>query len=454
MIVKNQALQLDCERLGADLEGVCFFEGQTVFVPGALPGEHIEAKAVQVRPQYAFARLTQVVRPSVDRCEPFCPAYALCGGCSGQHMTYAATLTAKRAQVLDCLTRIGGLPLSPEDVPPVWGAAEPLHCRNKTTLPVGGTVAQPLLGFYRRRSHDIVDIQDCPVAMGGVAEVLTAVRSWMTASGVEPYDERTGNGLLRHVIVRTNRAGDVLVLLVATRESLPDVPVLVERLQRTVPGYCGLHVSENRNRNNVILGETSRRLHGADAIPETLLGLTFEISPLSFFQVNPAQTERLYQAALDFAALTPQDVAVDAYAGAGTITLGLARLCRRAIGLESVPQAVESARRNAQHNGLTNVDFHCAAVEEQLPALVAQGLRPEVIVLDPPRKGVEPAVIEAILQAAPRRVVYISCHVPTQARDAAMLAAYGYRVVGCQPVDMFCYASGVENILVMERDPS
>ena len=451
MIAKNQTLSLRCEKLGAELEGVCRFDGQAVFVPGALPGEQVDAKVVQVRSQYAFAKLIRVAVPSPERREPFCPAYVQCGGCSGQHMSYQATLDAKRAQTLDCLSRIGNLSIGETDVPPILGAEDALRCRNKTSLPVGGIVGRPLLGFYKRRSHDIVDISDCPVAMGDVAQVIAAVRAWMIQASVEPYQEETGRGLLRHVIIRANRAGNVLVLLVATSETLPALQALIDLLVRDVPGFCGLHVSENRMRNNVILGHTSRRLYGAESITETLLGLTFEIAPLSFFQVNPAQTEQLYRLAIDYAAPDPQDTVIDAYAGAGTISLCMARLCRRVIGLEIVPQAVESARRNALLNGIENATFEVASVETRLPELVDAGLRPDIIVLDPPRKGVEPAVIDAILKAAPRRVVYVSCHVPTQARDAALLAAGGYRFAGCQPVDLFCYASGVENVLCMER---
>jgi 23S rRNA (uracil1939-C5)-methyltransferase len=433
------------------MEGICRYEGRAVFVPGALPGETFEAKIVQVRNSYAFAKMERLMTASPERREPFCPVYAQCGGCSCQHMAYGATLAAKRAQVLDNLNRIGGLNLTEADVPAVLGAADPTHGRNKTSLPVGGTAEAPLLGFYRRRSHDIVAIDACPVAMGTLPAVIAAVKAWMREAGGAPYDEQTRQGLLRHVVVRTTRTGDVLVLLVATDARLPQPALLIHRLMDGVRGFCGLHLSVNRQPNNVILGDTCVKLHGDDAVFETLLGIPFEISPLSFFQVNPAQTERLYQSAIDFAQLHSGDTVVDAYAGAGTIALCMAAHVGRVIGLEIVPQAVQSARRNAERAGIENAVFEAAAVETRLPALVAQGLRPDVVVLDPPRKGVEPEVAAAIVAAAPRRVVYVSCHVPTQARDAALLLAGGYRFAGCQPVDMFCYASGVENVLVLER---
>lgn len=452
MMIKNQMVALHCDRLGAELEGVCEYEGQTVFVAGALPGEDIETQAMRVEPRYAFAKLRMVVTPSPDRQTPACPVYEACGGCSGQHMRYEATLRAKRQQVLDCLNRIGGLTLCEEEVPPVLGAEQPFRCRNKTALPVGGDGSNPELGFYRRRSHRIVPIDDCILAMEGLAGVIAAIREWMRQAKVQPYNEFTYQGLLRHVVVRASRRGQVMVLLVATKEKLPDIPFLCQLLTRQVPGFCALHVSVNTSKSNVILGKTSKNLYGQESITETLLGLDFEISPLSFFQVNPAQTEKLYQCAVDFAALTPSDTVVDAYAGAGTIALCMARQAKRVIGIEIVPQAVDSARRNAERNGIKNVEFFAAAVEEKLPQLVTAGLRPDVVVLDPPRKGVLPAVIDAVLKAAPRRVVYVSCHVPTQARDMALLVKGGYRLRRCQPVDMFCYAGGIENVCVLVKE--
>jgi len=269
---------------------------------------------------------------------------------------------------------------------------------------------------------------------------------------VQPYDEVTGKGLLRHVVIRSNRLGDVMVLLVAASDRLPEVSMLTELLQKAMLGFRALHLSVNRARNNVILGSSSRKLWGADTIEETLLGLTFEIAPLSFFQVNPDQCERLYECAIRLAALQPEDVVVDAYAGAGTISLCMAGSAQKVIGIEIVPQAVEAARRNAARNAVANAEFHLGAVEDVLPKLVEQGLRPDVVLLDPPRKGVEQPVIDAVLRTRPRRVVYVSCHVPTQARDVKLLREGGYRLEACQPVDMFCYAGGVENVISMTLD--
>jgi 23S rRNA (uracil1939-C5)-methyltransferase len=448
---KNQILRLTCERLGADLEGVCRADGLTVFTPGPLPGETFDAKVLKVQPNYAFAKIETLITPSPDRAEPFCPVYERCGGCSGQHMRYQLTLQAKRLQVFDSLTRIGGLALTLDDVPPVLGAERPTHCRNKASLPAGGSAQSPMLGFYRKRSHDLVAIDDCPITLFSLSGVIASVKRWMREYGIAPYDEWSHRGFLRHVVVRQNRAGDALVVLAATADDLPGRDSLVKSLIQNEPGFKGLHISKNLSKGNTILGEKSRRLYGEDSITETLLGLTFEITPLSFFQVNPAQTEALYHTAIDFAKLTPEDTVVDAYAGAGTVSLCMAKSCKRVIGLEIVPQAVESAKRNAEINGIKNAEFITAAVETALPRLITDGLRPGVVVLDPPRKGVEQHVIEALLTARPKRIVYISCHTPTQARDIAKLVPGGYRLTACQPVDMFCYAGGVENVVCMER---
>ena len=443
---KNQIVRLTCERLGADLEGVCRFDGQAVFVPDVLPGETFDARVLKTQKTYAYAKSETLISPSPERRTPFCGAYRHCGGCSGQHMTYALTLDSKRQQVFDALTRIGGLSLVPDDVPPVIGTKLPTHCRNKASLPVGGSAQNPMLGFYRKRSHDLVDIGDCPISLHSLSGVIASVKQWMREHAVTPYDEQTRRGFLRHVVVRMNRNGEMLIVLCATSGALPAKDALVSLFAKNVQGFKGLHISENKTAGNVILGSGSRRLYGDDFITETLLGLTFEIGPLSFFQVNPDQTEALYEKAIEFAGLSADDVVVDAYAGAGTIALCMAKRCKRVIGLEIMPQAVESAKRNAALNGIGNTEFIAASVEDRLPLLVAEGLRPDAVVLDPPRKGVDQPVIDALLMARPKRIVYVSCHVPTQARDIQKLTAGGYRFTRCQPVDMFCFAGGVENV--------
>lgn len=437
---KNDILTLTADALGADLEGVCRHEGMAVFVPGLLPGETAPVRIVKVEKRYAFGRMEgQPESPSPDRRTPDCPAYPRCGGCSGRHMSYAATLEAKRRQVQDCFQRIGKMNV---DVPPVLGMADPSAYRNKTALPVGGTVDAPCVGFFAPRSHAIIPIDRCPNAMPPADALCRAVLDWMKAHRVAPYNEETHTGLMRHIVIRVNRKHEAMVTLAVNGTSIPAAGALWEVLQPL--GAVSLILNENREHTNVILGRRFRTLYGQDTLEDVLCGLTFDLSPAAFFQVNPEQTEVLYQTALDFAQLTPETRLCDVYCGAGTISLMMARRCREVLGIEIVPQAIENAKANAARNGITNADFRCGAAEEVLPALVNEGLRPDVVVIDPPRKGVEPAVIDAIAKAGPQRVVYVSCNVATQARDAALLAERGYQVEKVQPVDMFCWTSGVE----------
>ena len=444
---KNDLLTLTADALGADMEGVCRADGMAVFVPGMLPGETALVRIVKVQSRYAFGRLEgKVDAPAASRREPDCPVYPRCGGCSCRHMSYQATLEAKRKQVQDCFQRIGHLDV---DVPPVLGMAEPSAYRNKTALPVGGTAEHPCVGFFAPRSHAIIPIDACPNAMPPADDVSRAVLRWMRAHKVAPYNEETHTGLMRHIVSRVNREGQTLVTLVINGTSIPQAEELWAALRPL--GVAGLVLNENREKTNVILGRKFRTLYGASTLKDVLCGLTFDLSPAAFFQVNPQQTEVLYRTALDFAALRPDDRLVDVYCGAGTISLMMARHCKELLGIEIVPQAIENAKENAARNGITNAAFRCGAAEEVLPALVDEGLRPDVIVIDPPRKGVESAVIDAIAKAAPRRVVYVSCNVATQARDAALLCARGYQIDRLQPVDMFCWTSGVECVALLSK---
>lgn len=444
---KNDILTLTAEALGADLEGVCRHEGMAVFVPGLLPGETAKIRIVKTEKRYAFGRMESTPEtPSPERRAPNCPAYPRCGGCTGRHMSYEATLEAKRQQVQDCFQRIGKLEVT---VPPVLGMADPSAYRNKTALPVGGPQDAPFVGFFAPRSHSIVPIDRCPNAMPPADDLCRAVLAWMKAHNVPSYNEETHTGVMRHIVIRVNRKGEAMVTLAVNGTSIPGAKSLWEALHPL--GAVSLILNENRERTNVILGRRFRTLYGRDTLEDVLCGLTFDLSPAAFFQVNPQQTEVLYQTALDFTQLRPGDRLCDVYCGAGTISLMMARHCKEVLGIEIVPQAIENAKANAARNGVANADFRCGAAEEVLPALVDEGLRPDVIVIDPPRKGVEPAVIEAIAKAGPKRVVYVSCNVATQARDAALLTEKGYQLEKVQPVDMFCWTSGVECVALLSK---
>ena len=440
---KNDVFVMTADGLGADMEGVCHHEGMAVFVPGLLPGETAPVRIVKVQSRFAFGRMEAPPEtPAPIRLSPDCPAYPRCGGCTCRHMTYQATLEAKRQQVADCFRRIGHIEV---DVPPVLGMEEPSAYRNKTALPIGGTAEEPLAGFFAPRSHALVPIQHCPNAMPPANDLCRALLAWMKAFHIPPYREAEHKGLVRHLVVRVNRKGQAMATVVVNGARLPREAELVQALREA--GAFSVVLNENSDKTNVILGPRYRTLYGPSTLQDELCGLTFELSPAAFFQVNPAQTERLYQTALDFADLRPDDTLCDVYCGAGTITLMMARHCRRALGIEIVPQAIENAQENARRNGIDNARFMAGAAEAVLPRLVAQGLRPDVIVVDPPRKGLDPAVIRAMADAAPRRLVYVSCNVATQARDAALLEQAGFRVERVQPVDMFCWTSGVETVM-------
>lgn len=447
MLKKNDEITVNVERFGGEM-GIAHLDGMTLFVENALPGERIIARVQRMEKTHAFLKTLSVLAPSPDRVPPPCPYYAKCGGCVCQHMTYEATLQMKRERVRDALQRIGGVDM---DVPPVLGMENPWHYRNKTALPVGGEKGAPQIGFFAPRSHRIIPVDTCLIAMEESNGTLNCVRRWMEKFDVEPWQEGTGKGCVRHIMTRVSRAGRVMAVIVSAKENLPHQSELVAMLRAGAPGLDSVYLNINRRGDNVILGPENRLLFGEPRLKDTLCGLEFALSPQSFFQVNPVQTEKLYGLALDFAQLQGNETVCDLYCGAGTISLLLARHARRVIGIEIVPQAIRDAEENARANGVSNAEFYAAAAEELLPRLVAQGLRPDVIVLDPPRKGCEEKVLAAIAEAAPERVVYVSCDPATLARDVKFLAACGYAPQKCQSVDMFCYTGHVETVCLMSR---
>lgn len=444
-------LTLEVEGFGADAEGLCKHQGLVVFVPGALPGESIEALIVKVARNHAFGKLQRVLKSSPARVTPPCPYYPRCGGCSCQHMDYAQELLFKQSVVADALQRIGGIDIS---VPPVLGMAEPWRYRNKATMPVTLVDDKPVSGFYMRRSHRVIPVDECLIAKPGSDLAAQLVCDWMAAHEVPAYDEQRHSGLIRHIMTRVSADDQVMVTLVTNGEDIPHKDELIESLKAGLPGFCSLSLSPNKQPGNTIMGTDYRVLYGQQRLRDRLCGFDFLLSPLSFFQVNHAQAERLYTCALEMADLRPDDLVIDLYCGAGTISSLFASQAREVIGIEIVPQAVQDAIENAKLNDLRNLRFLQGAAEELMPRLYREGSRPDIVVLDPPRKGAEQAVLEAIALAAPRRVVYISCHPGTQARDARWLCEHGYRVSACKSVDMFCQTAEIENILCFDREVS
>ena len=450
MLAKNQCFEMTCESFGQDAQGVCRHDGIAVFVPGLLPGERARVRIVKPEKRYAFGRIEELLEKSPDRAEPFCPIYKRCGGCVCQHMTYETSLAFKRRQVQDLLERVGGLSI---EVPPVLGMAHPFGYRNKGAYPVAQVGGAPACGFFAPRSHDLVPLPQngCAIQGEDSAKATQAVLAWMRRNNVPAYDELSGRGLVRHIMTRSTTHGELMVVIVVTRADIPKASQLIELLKAAVPGLCSICLSINSRRTNVILGTDIRVLWGKDTMEDTLCGLRFSVSPLSFFQVNPAQTEKLYGLALEYANLTGSETVVDAYCGAGTISLLLAQKAKKVIGIEIVPEAIQNANENAMRNHIENAEFRVGATEELLPRLIADGLRPDVIVLDPPRKGCDPAVLKAIIAAAPKRVVYVSCGAPTLARDAKLLTEGGYTAEKVQCVDMFCWTGAVETVMALSK---
>lgn len=450
MLRRNDVFEMTCEGFGQDAQGVCRHEGMAVFVPGLLPGERAKVRIVKPEKRYAFGRVEALLSASPNRQEPFCPIYRRCGGCSCQHMTYDTSLRFKQDQVQQLLARVGGLDAA---VPPVLGMELPFAYRNKGAYPVGEINGEPVCGFFAPRSHDLIPLPACGCRIQGEDShaATQAVLAWMKQTSARAYDETTGKGLVRHIMTRSTTSGGLMVVLVATRRDIPGRELLIRLLREAVPDLLSLCLCVNGRRTNVILSDEIHVLWGEPVMEDTLCGLRFSVSPLSFFQVNPVQTERLYALALGYAQLTGAETVVDAYCGAGTISLMLAQKARRVIGIEIVEPAIENARENAARNGISNAEFIVGATEDVLPRLVESGLRPDVIVVDPPRKGCEEAVLRAILAARPRRVVYVSCGAPTLARDAKILCEGGYRAEAVRCVDMFCWTGAVETVMCFSK---
>lgn len=420
-------------------------DGMVVFAVGAVAGETCSVRITKVGRTAAYGVVTEVERPSPQRRESDCPYYGRCGGCVWRHLSYEEECRAKRQQVDDALRRIGGLDLK---VSQMLGARDPDRYRNKAQFPVGGGAE---IGFYRSRSHQVVNVGDCLLQKKAAMRLRGAVRGWMKANSVAAYDEHTGRGLLRHVYVRTNRAGESLCCLLVNGPALPEEEALVEALRAAEPALRGVVLGVNRRRDNVILGEEYRTIWGEDTLTDTLCGLEFRLSVPAFYQVNPDQTEALYAKAVEFAVLTGKETVLDLYCGVGTIGLCMARSAGKVYGAEVVPQAVDNARENALRNGIANAEFFCADAGEAAGMLASRGVRPDVVCVDPPRKGLAPDVIETVAAMAPRTVVYVSCDPATLARDLARFAQQGYRAEKAVAVDLFPRTAHVETVVMLSK---
>lgn len=442
---KNEQHPLRIEGYGSAGEGVARLEGQAVFVKGALAGEICQVQLLKVGKSAAWGRATQVLTPVPGRQSPDCPRYPRCGGCQLRHMTYAEELRFKRQKVQDALQRIGGWTGRVEKI---HGAEAPDRYRNKIQFPVADG---PRVGFFRARSHEVIDAEDCLLQPLAATRLREAFKLWMERYQVPAYDERAHGGLIRHFYVRVNRRGQSLCAVIANGTDLPHQEELVQALRRAEPDLAGVVLSVNQEKTNVILGKTHRCLWGRDYLEDTLCGLTFRLSVPSFYQVNREQAEVLYGRALAFAGLTGRETVLDLYCGIGTITLVMARQAKRAIGAEVIPAAVEDAKANAARNEVTNAEFLCADAAQAAQTLADRGLRPDVICVDPPRKGLAPAVIDAIVQMAPQRLVYVSCDPATLARDVKRMEEQGYVLQRAEAVDLFPRTAHVETVVLLSK---
>ena len=451
---KNQILTLRIERLSSDGSGVAHSaDGEAVFVPGTAPGDEARVRIVKDCGRYAFGILDELLTPSPDRVPVDCPVAGPCGGCSLRHLDYAAELRAKQESVLDAFRRIGGLEVPVLDILP---SPEVDRYRNKVQFPVGvDKNGAPCIGFYAGRTHRIVPCPDCKLQPGLLNEIGNALCAFFAQQGIRPYDEQIGKGLVRHIFLRRGaHSGQIMVCLVCTRAKLPHAEQLCTALREQFPAISTILLNVNAKNTNVILGSENHILYGPGYIEDTLCGVPVRLGPLSFYQVNTLAAERLYGFAAQYAQLAPDDTLLDLYCGMGTIGLSMADQCRELIGVEIVPEAIESAKANAARMGeavAAKSRFFCADAGKAATQLATEGLHPDIVMLDPPRKGCDEATLSAVVRMAPRRVVYVSCNPATAARDAAWLEKNGYHAEKVQPVDLFPRTKHVEAVLLLTK---
>src|SRR5690625_326612 len=450
-VKKNETVQLTIEDLTHEGNGVGKVDGYPIFIPLGLPGEKADVKVIKVNKRFAYGKLLHTHKASPERVTAPCNVFYKCGGCQLQHMSYDMQLEMKRNQVLNVMQKIAHLGTVP--VHPVLGMEDPWRYRNKIQIPVGEKGGELITGFYQQRSHRIIDDMDTCVIQNELGDrMVEAVRRIATDLGIEAYDEKNHHGVLRHIIVRTAfGTNDTMIILITRTEKLPQQDELIKQLTESYPAIKSIIHNVNKEKTNVIMGKKLRTLFGEDYIYDSIGELTFKISPRSFYQVNPVQTKVLYDKALEYADVGADDIVIDAYCGIGTISLFLAQQAKKVYGVEIVPEAIRDAKENARLNGITNTEFVVGAAEKVMPWWTAQGLKPDVIVVDPPRKGCDETLLQAMIDMQPKRIVYVSCNPSTLARDLRILEDGGYETKEVQPVDMFAQTTHIESVVRIER---
>lgn len=447
-VQKNRVYDIEITDISHKGEGIGRYQGFTVFVPAGLPGDRVHARIISVKPNYARGLIEAISTPSEHRVDTACHASADCGGCQLQHFDYERQLAYKTQVVEQALQRIGGL----QDiiVHPIIGMSGPWHYRNKAQFPVGQKGNHLTIGGYKMRSHEVVDVESCAIQHQLINRILQTVRTVANELDIKPYNEVNHSGVLRHVLVRVAPATRQLMVVLVTRvEQFPHKDRLVQSIAHSMDEVVSVMQNINDRRTNVILGAKTKKLWGQDYIIDILLNNQFKISPGSFYQINHRQTEKLYSIVLEYADLQGGDTVIDAYCGIGTITLTLARNAGKVYGIEVIDQAVADANFNAKLNNIENVEFITGKAEEVIPAMVKDGHKIDCLVVDPPRKGCDQALLQGIVDAQVPKLVYVSCNPSTLARDIKYLAERGYNVLEVQPVDMFPHTAHVECVVLM-----
>lgn len=452
MIEKNKEYVLDILSQGYEGEGVAKINGTfPIFIEGALTGEKVKVKIIKAKKNYAYGKLLEVIEASKDRCEPKCDVYKRCGGCKLQHSTYEAQLDFKHYRVKDCIEKIGKL--NPDIVKYPLGMNEPWRYRNKVQLPIGLINGEVKIGFFAERSHEIINMSNCLIQDEIADKVVELTRQWIIKNNIKPYNidgQYDETGIVRHIMIRRGfTTNEVMVVIVTNGNKLPCKEQFIDTIKDNIPGIKSIIQNVNSNATNVILGQECITLWGDDTISDYIGEFKFNISPLSFFQVNPIQTEVLYSKALEFAQLTGDETVFDAYCGTGTITLFLSKKAEKVYGVEIIPQAIDNAWINAKENNIDNVEFFVGESEVVIPDLIDKGIKADVVVVDPPRKGCDKKLLDAISNIDANKIVYVSCDPSTLARDLAILEENGYKTLEVQPVDMFPSTAHIENVAIL-----
>ena len=468
-MTKNQIVTITIEDIGNDGEGIGKYEGYTLFVKGAIPGDVAKVKVLKAKKTYGYAKVEELLELSPDRVKPRCPVAGRCGGCQLQHISYERQLAYKADKVKNCLSRIGGIPAEELEqlMEPIIGMEEPYYYRNKAQYPVGtNKVGEPVMGFYAGHSHNIIDCTDCAIQEPVNAAILPVIKEFMQERNISAYEEESGNGLLRHVLTRVGfTTKEVMVCLIINGKKFPYAEELAERVASIIQefkdskGNSGYNLKSfclnvNTARTNVILGQEIINVFGENYITDYIGEIKYRISPLSFYQVNPKQTVKLYEKALEYAELTGNEVVWDLYCGIGTISLFLAQKAKQVYGVEIIPQAIGDAKVNSEINNLTNAEFFVGAAEEVMPAKYKESggtMKADVICVDPPRKGCEESLLDTVAAMEPKRIVYVSCDPATLARDVKYLGEKGYKVKKVCPVEQFAHSFHIETVVQLSR---